>query len=387
MVEPTAATRGPITLGAVLAIGLALFSGSMGIYMVPIQIGALMDGLGFSASQAGVLGSLEVAAMSLTAIVAAPSLARWPLPAAAAFGALLAGICEILSGFAASYTLLIVLRALVGLGCGLLFGSAASASASTTRPDSNFAWGQAVMNGLFMGLFLVAAYAMGFGQQRGLFLLIGALMILAAPLYRSLPVAAEPQERDTTAARGMNFALVGLHILATVLLNVGLGAVWGFAERIGTRNVGLSAEAVGVVLSIAALFMIVGSLFAAWLGVRWGRGRPMAVAAIVCALAALLTTGAEDPWEFAAGLFILNAAYLFLGPYIIAGTSSALDPSGRLASAMAGVMFLSYSTGIALGGFIAEHIGLSSIGWLALVTCLMAAPIFAHVSRRAEKPE
>lgn len=372
------------TPAVVLAIGVALFSGSMGIYLVPIQIGALMDGLGFTASHAGVLGSLEVASMSLTAIAIAPSLARWPRSVVAATGAVLAGAGEIASGFAGTFALFIPLRILVGAGCGLLFGCAAAASASTTRPDSNFAWGQAVMNLLFMSLFLVAPFALGFGQHRGLFLLLGAVLIAVTPLYRALPAAPQSPQRTGAGAPNMNLALVALHILATMLLNVGLGALWGFAERIGTRNVGLSIEIVGTVLSIATLFMIFGSLFAGWLGVRWGRGRPMAAAAVVCAASALLIAHAETLWEFASGLFAYNAAYLFLGPYIIAGTSSALDHSGRLASVIAGVMFLSYSAGIAAGGVIAEQVGLSGIGWLAFVTCLAAAPIFAYVSRQTE---
>ena len=41
-----------------------------------------------------------------------------------------------------------------------------------------------------------------------------------------------------------------------------------------------------------------------------------------------------------------------------------------------------FPIGIGSGGFIADSVSLAGIGWLALVTCLMAAPLFVIVSLR-----
>jgi hypothetical protein len=112
---------------------------------------------------------------------------------------------------------------------------------------------------------------------------------------------------------------------------------------------------------------------------------PLAVASVICGIAALVVGYSEILVTYALGIFVYNMAYLFMGPYIIAGTSAALDPSGRLASAMGGIMFLSYSVGIGMGGIISDAISLSGIGILALVTCLLAAPLFAIVSLRIDK--
>ncbi len=376
-------TETPLIL-LILALGTGLFAGSMGVYFVPVQIGALIDGLGFSASQTGLLGAVEVGAMSITAIVISSKLDRWSRAKTAMCGAILAAVCEVLTGFVDTLIILFPLRIFVGIGCGLVFGSICAAAASTDNPDRNFGWAQAVMNLLFMLLFILLPYTLNLELHRGLFVSLGIILLLTTPFYRSLPDSNTEMASQESSESKANTALIAMLIIATVLLNIGLGALWGFVERIGSDNVGLSSEMIGKVLSMATLFMIGGSLFAAWLGVRIGRAIPMATASVICAVAAVLVTNADTLMIYAGGLFLYNAAYLFLGPYIIAGSASALDPSGRLASAMGGIMFFSYSVGIGTGGFIADIISLAGIGLLALFTCLIAAPLFAIVSMRLE---
>jgi hypothetical protein len=48
-----------------------LFIGIIGVVMVPYQVGALIDGLHISAVMSGLLGTAELAAMSLTSILIA----------------------------------------------------------------------------------------------------------------------------------------------------------------------------------------------------------------------------------------------------------------------------------------------------------------------------
>ncbi len=369
----------------IAAIGVGLFAGSLGIYMVPLQIGALIEGAGLAESRAGLLGAVEVAAMSLTAIIISPLLSSWSRSRTALLGVLFAAACELMTAFTQEMTMLLPLRIAVGIGCGCAFAGACSSAASSTEPDRNFGIGQGIMNSIFFVLFLVVPYSMTYGIHRGLFLSLMLILLLTLPMYRYFINAAGNNDGGISGETSIKWSLASLHILGTILVNVGLGALWAFVERMGTQNVGLSVEGMGRVLSMATLFMVSGSLFAAWLGTRLGRAIPLATASVVCAIAAVIVTKATTVELFAAGLFTYNFFYLFIGPYIIAGTASALDPSGRLAAAMGGVMFLSYSVGIGTGGFIAELVSLSGIGYLALVSCLLAAPLFVFVSMRLEQ--
>ena len=369
------------------ALGVSLFTGSLGIYMAPLQIGSLMDGLGLGESEAGLLGAIEVAAMSLTAIVISPWLSKWSRSRTAFVGIVFAAACELLTAFSNQLLLLFLLRLGVGAGCGCAFAAACASAASTDSPDRNFGVGQGIMNSLFFLLFPLIPYTLGFHMHRGLFLSLMLVLVLTLPVYRHLiNQSAVALENSSSEKSSLNWTLVSMHIVATVLVNIGLGALWAFVERMGTQNVGLSVETIGLVLSMATIFMVAGSLSAAWLGTRIGRAIPLALASVLCAISALMVTRAGTLELYATGLFLYNFFYLFIGPYIIAGTASALDPSGRLAAAMGGIMFLSYSLGIGTGGFIAEQLSLAGIGNLAFISCLLAAPLFVFVSMKLSRP-
>lgn len=372
----------PDSFRLIIALGVGIFAGSIGIYTVPLQIGALIDSLQLTASETGLLGAIEIAAMSLTMMLISPLLTRFSLRNIAWYGVVFASLSQFSTAFANSYWLLFMLRLCTGIGCGCVFASACAAAASTREPDRNFGWAQTVMNVIFLILFLVLPYSLHFGLHKGLFISLAILLLMTLPLYNFLPDNREESEDNKLKQEKARVVLIVIHIIATVLLNTGLGALWGFVERIGVTNVGLNSETIGIVLSLATLFMIAGSLFAVWLGVRFGRALPLAGAALICALAAMLVTNAQSLIVYAGGLFLYNFAYLFIGPYIIAGIPSSLDSSGRLAATMGGIMFFSYSLGIGTGGYIAEYLSLSGIGILALCSCVISAPLFILVSKK-----
>lgn len=323
--------------------------------------------------------------MSLTAIIISPKLASWSRRRTIMAGVVLAASCEILTAFASSLFVFFPLRFGVGVGCGFVFGSICAVAGSSGNPERLLGWGQSIMNLMFLFMFLIVPYTLGYGHHKGLFVFLGIVLLATLPIYRYLDDKKAGFIEIERPAHLKAFTLITMYLLAVVLLNVGLGALWGFVERMGTNNVGLSQLTIGRVLSMATLFMISGSLFAAWLGSRIGRTIPVVTATLICAMAAILVSSAETLMIYAGGLFLYNLAYLFLGPYTIAGISSALDPSGRLAAAVGGIMFFSYSVGIGTGGFIAELISLNGIGYLAFCSCLLAAPLFFLVCRAVQK--
>ncbi len=360
----------------VVAVGVAFMNGNLGVYVVPFQIGAWMDGLQYSAAQSGVLGTLEIAAMSLTAIIVAPLMPRWSRANAAMAGAVVAIAAQVTTAGVDQYLLLVCARLLVGIGCGLIFAAVVAAIATSQEPDRLMGFGQAVMNLSFMVVFVLIPYTLLWQAQRGLFLGLAALMLVSMPLYRLLPEGANLGGSSDTPALPRNIgARVLIHFIAIIILNLGLGALWGFLERVGVQ-LGLSPEIIGTVLSASTLAMIAGSLFAGWLGIRIGRAVPMLVASLLCGASALAVMTAEALGMYASAVMLYGLAYLFLGPYIIVGMASALDPSGRLAPACGGVMFFSYSLGIAGGGYIADTFSYATIGWIALVGCAVSGMLF-----------
>ena len=362
----------------IVSLGIGMSVGAFGIWMAPVQIGALMDSLGYSASQSGLLGSIEIFAMSFTAILISPLIAMWPCSRMAIFGSVFAAIFQLLSAIADTFILLTIFRLLTGIGCGVIFGAVCAAASMTNNPDSDFAWAQAIMNVFFLILFILAPYILLYGQYQGLFISYAIVMLIVIPLLRLITVEnASILKMDRVAiVPSKRRYLIILNMLAAILFSMGVGALWGYVERMGVKNVGLSMSEVGALLSVSVLFMLAGSVIAGVVGTRFGRTIPLATASMVCGISALITACANSIYTYAAGLMLYSVAYLFITPYIIAGTSSELDPTGKLASAMGGILFLFFSLGIGFGGFIVDYFSLSGVGWFGLITCFTATLLF-----------
>ena len=139
----------PIVPVSPWAVGALFFTGLIGVYVVPVQVGALIDGLHFSASRSGVLGTTEIASMSIASIAVAAVVARFSLARLALIGVGLAAVAELLTVILSNFTGLIFIRAAVGIGCGLTFGATTAAIARCALPDRVMGYGQAFSSVIF----------------------------------------------------------------------------------------------------------------------------------------------------------------------------------------------------------------------------------------------
>jgi predicted MFS family arabinose efflux permease len=188
-----------------------------------------------------------------------------------------------------------------------------------------------------------------------------------------------PTPRAESARAALDWNRVAALSVGLVALNLGLGAMWSFAERVG-HEIGLSADQTGAVLAACPIAMIAGSGIAGLMGDRFGNRWPLLIACLVCGIACYGTTISTGLPTYAAGLMIFNFCYLLIGPFALAGVPSTLDPSGRLAATANGLMWLAYSAGVAAGGFIADLSSVKIIGAFAMCGCVVAAGTLAYAA-------
>jgi predicted MFS family arabinose efflux permease len=351
--------------------------------MVPFQIGALIDGLRLSAGSSSLLGTAELLAMSLTSILVAPVMRRMPLERLALMGIVLAVVGEAATAFVRNLWVLGAWRVATGVGSGAALAAVTTSVALAPNPDRTMGLGLTLTSLLFFILFFGTPQIIASLGYQGLFLTLGAciaLMGLAALwIPRALPVPEESSRHGSCTTR-LDRARVATLALAIFALNLGLGAEWSFAERIG-RGIGLDALQTGEVLSACTIAMICGSAAAGFMGNRFGYRWPLVVGSVACGIACYCTAASNSLVGYALGSLIYNFFYLMLGPFSIVGVPSTLDASGRLAAAAGGLMWLSYSIGVTAGGLITENANVNAIGTLALTACLAAAAAFAWVLR------
>jgi predicted MFS family arabinose efflux permease len=365
------------------AVGPLLFTGQVGVFMVPYEIAALMDGWGLSAATAGLLGMVELAAMSLSSILIMPAAKRIPLHRIAVAGLAVAVAGEASTPFIGHLWVLGCARAMTGIGSGMVLAATSTSVAVATNPNRVMGLGLTIANLLFFAAFLVTPrVVLDFGP-RNLFISVALYIATSAvtvPHISGLATSVPPT-RSESARVVLDRTKVTALAFGLLSLNIGLGAMWSFVERIG-HEIGLSSEQTGLVLAVCPMAMIAGSATAGLMGNRFGDRWPLFIGCILCGLACYGTTLSTALPGYAVGLLIFNFCYLLVGPFALAGVPSTLDPSGRLAAAANGLMWLGYSAGVAAGGIIADRASVKVIGAFALCGCVVAAGTFACAARR-----
>jgi MFS family permease len=299
-----------------VAYGLLNFG--QGVF--PPLLPQIMDGLGLQFATVGLLGSAFGLARFVTDLPAGLMAdRRGPLPTLhAGIACLLGG--TLLSAWASSLQLMLVARALVGVGSGLaivvsiLFVMRRGPAASRTRRGNVYEIG--VIGGTGLSAWLGGHAATQLGWRSGFVLAavaIGGAWLLAVvrlgPALRELGGPAPTAGTRAPAGTRLPWGSVLAIYLATFSLAVAwAGGIGTFLPLYGGRALGLSADALGRALSIAFAVEAAVLVPVGWVADALGRVRVLVIGLLVMLAGTLLvptTTGAVG--------FGLGATLLTLG--------------------------------------------------------------------------
>ncbi len=381
MPEPRA--RDPRTLlwAAVAAVGVGL----LGFNTLPLLVGAVIDGLGLDARQAGLLGSVEIGAMAVASLLLAPRVGVIPRRAVAISSAAVVTGAHLLSAIPDEIALLLSLRLLAGLGEGCIYAIANAVIASSVDPDRLYARVTLVGALAVAALFLAIPYAIELWAHRGAFGSLAAVALFCVPLLFWLPRSragvVRIEHRDGVLLRGSSLAVLA----SAFVLSVGEGAIWAFVERIG-GHVGLSIDEVGVVLAITTVAGVSGAGLAAWLGTRFGRTIPLTFGMAAIGAASMVLAYAGSPAAYVGAELAYNTAYLFVAPFLL-GTAAAVDEQGRVAAATGGMVLVGGALGPAVGGALVAWGSYPPLGWLVLACGALAISLILPTAFALDRGE
>ena len=374
--------KDPWTL--LVAVGFGSLMGVLVANSIPFLIGGLIDGLGFTEIQGGVIGSVEMAALAITAIAVAPLLARVSRMKVALAGGAVAAIAEFACIGLTDYGVLLAARLLTGVALGLAFAAATATAAAARNPDR--VYGVAIAMSL---VFAAAAFfpALGFAVEqaahRGVFLILGVVVCIATmtfPWLRTKNAAASSELPATPIP--WRETLILLSIVA--LFNLGTGAIWSFTERIGVA-IDLAQQKIAVYIGFTSLVGVGAALLSARLGAQYGRAWPMLFGLALCCGAALVLAYASGAVSFVSGLVLYWLGYMFMYPFTVA-TGASLDRSGRVAAIVAGFTMIVFAAGPTVGGIIAELSSYKVIGIVSASICAAGALVAMSAGRALNTP-
>ena len=335
----------PDSMLARLLLAFLATAGLFYVNIMPALVDGLVEGLGFTNKEAGLVGSSNVygAAVGALLIVFLISRINWRTAAWIFLSGLI--IIDAASTFIDDAQLLTSLRFLHGLIGGMLVGTGFAVIARTHKPDRTFGMLLGVQYGLGgLGIMVIPPLVPDFGTPILFLTLIGFSVVTALmlPFIPDYPIDTKSADRSEHQAPAIKLQPLSLTLLALFLFQAANMAVFAYIIVLG-KSFGLDPAFIMPVLGAASWVGVLGALLVVIFSTRFGRLFPILVGMTVTFMATWLLHYSGSPLAFIIANCAVGITWAFIIAYLL-GMSAEFDKAGRMA---------------ALGGF-ASKMGLAS---------------------------
>lgn len=366
---------------AMISLGIIA---NLGFVIQPVLIGAMIDRIGITVNEAGLIVSGEMSGLGAASLFGAMVAHRWNRRKFAYGGILVFVLANWLSGFATSFWPLWSFRIAAGFGAGMMMAMYNAAGSATRSPERFFALAIGVFLAVGAVFILVAAKLLAAGGLMAVYVTLALLcfpvIIAAAWLPRRVVI-----QTMNTCAEGEPVKLLAIVSLAAMfVLFTGTSALWAYQERIGGL-LDLSVDRIGVILSLATICGIVGSSIAFFAGIRIGRTTMIASSLLgLLSASLLLVYGNTEASYILAAVLIPTMWYLSL-PFIV-GVMAWLDKTGRLVNLGSAAYALAMGTGPAVAAWAIGDSGLyTNVGWIGVASYLVCILVYVPLTIKIDQ--
>jgi predicted MFS family arabinose efflux permease len=344
------------TLVAMSAFAMA---GNTPLVVQPMFVGAMVDLLGLTERQAGLVASFELTGLTVGILCLIGAIGRIGLHAFGLFAVSAIVAANVLTCFVSTFEWILPLRFLSGVGAAAAFCVSSSMASSSPKPEHSFAVVNAICIAYSGVLTLLTPFLLQTSGLPGIMLTLSFITLCALLVIPWIRVADVSKVGGPPSVRVTAIPAPILLLLAMMLfLYTGHGAIWAYQERIGVAA-GLSEQAVGKWLGLSMLVWGVGgSLLARLLSLSIGRIWPQTISLSASCLAVLLLVFGSTPFAFATSSGLIAFSWFYGLPYQM-GLLAARDPKGR--AALAGTMMS--TAGMAAGPAIAALLLVGRAHW------------------------
>ncbi len=347
-------------------IGLAVLAPIV-FLILPVYLGALYNDLGLGESQLGLLATIELLGIAVTATTGVYWSTRWDWRRMVAGGLALIVLGNIVTYFALadiSYTGLLTLRFVIGMAAGVM--TAVMLAYLAAHPDTERASGFLVsaqtalqVGGIYLVPVLIAAPLLGgiFLGAKGVFLAMAIFAAILLFLVRAMPRSGEGQESEAVVSEQDGYGLHAAVVLASfVLFFIAQTALWGFLELLGT-DAGVPADKTILAITLSTLVAVLGPLVASYFGTRLGQFAPLVAAGIIQFVGlAMLMIIEIDFVALLVALSIFQFGWTMAIPYQY-GVIADVDPTHRFIVLVSPASALGLAFGPVIAGVLIESFG------------------------------
>ena len=222
--------------------------------IAPLLVSAVITVMGANEQQSGQLMTLELLSMSLVAMLAAPLGQRARKPWVLTLAVLLLVVVHSISALVCSYSLLLGLRIVAGIGAGTLLLAVNTTIAASSDPVRLY--GACSMATATVGLLLllvVPSLIAGLGMAGAYApLALVALIVLGIVRWMGSTDMGDTSKEAAVAQEGSAISpmVIGLLLIALFAIQFTQGALYSFSERMGVEQAGLSPAEMGILLAV-----------------------------------------------------------------------------------------------------------------------------------------
>lgn len=383
---PVAAPNGEI---ARVLLAFLATAGLFYVNIMPALVDGLIESLGFSNREAGLVGSANMygaAVGALTAVFLVKHI-NWRYAAIA----LLSGLISIdfVSMMLTSANALIGTRFVHGCVGGMLVGIGFAVMSRTTEVDRTFGYLLTIQFGLGgLGIMYLPSLVPEFGTK-ALFMSLIAFSIVTMMMLPFLSDYPPREKKVEGTTRNGSIKLIALALLATFLFQAANMGIFAYAIGIG-RNAMLEMDFISTALGVAAWIAIVGSVLVILLSTRFGRSIPVGIAIVLTAFSLWLLHFSDikpGGWETSIYWWsnvLWGICWAFVISYLL-GMCSEFDSTGQMAAMGGFASKMGLASGPAIAALVVgdnNYSLLINMSVVALVLCLVVMIVPARVLDR-----
>ena len=319
--------------------------------LLPFTVGTLEEGFNLSKQSIGLVVSIELIAMAISAIFFGSFVSKFNLKKSALFGCLLVVVGYFLCSLTDSIEFLRIIRGVSGIGSGLLIACGHNVLSASVNPERSYA-AFILVTSLCGALFVwIAGIAAEEGGYSLMFMIFGFITLLLAPLlFFAKKQTLLIEELDVNNSVSVTSPIVILMTLGLLFFSLPSGGMWAFNERLGVE-IGLLQSVIGKILSFSLLVGLLAPILVWFVGDRFGRKKPILVCLVLILFSFIYMLTSMHSIAYITGNLIWNFTYTVTVIFVLAAAAH-LSPDGKLASWMNATALISQASSPVVFGWI-----------------------------------
>jgi len=326
-------------LASAVLIGIV---GALVIFITPGFLTVMAQHSGLDDEHLGYLAAWDINAMAITIGLSAFLLSRWRWRWTVAAALVLIALGNLATALGSGYVQIAAARVIAGAGEGIAIGFAFAALGRAANPDRAFAiylvagaLASSALLYLLPGLQAVVS-------PRSLFMANAGLALVTGFCLPYFPEGRTTEDEVFSSGGAIDWRLAIGALVGVFLYFFATGAMWGYAERIGSAS-GLNQHTIAQGLSLGTLAGVLGAGLIGLLPQSWGRAWPLAASGVISVTSFLLLRGQMTGPSFILSVVLLLFGWNFAQP-LLSGICAEADDRGRVVAAMGSIQ--TFGTGL-----------------------------------------